>query len=168
MGPRTPLLGKRGVAAHIDKKLRSILNCAQTGMSGANVSPIGRNQLILIRSTSDNWWLNQPTFTRFALSGSHSLRSCPSAPIKGGFATFYLWSRPPFLLPRRGIRLAQLKCKTRDVQAIARLASVHRLLHLLYCFGWMSLQPFQGSPCSISLTASKTKCENQDRDQTNN
>ena len=36
----------------------------------------------MVRSTSDNRWLEPTTLPCFALSGSHSLRSCPSAPAK--------------------------------------------------------------------------------------
>src|SRR5216117_2938768 len=36
----------------------------------------------VVRSTSDNRWLEPATLPCFALSGSHSLRSCPSAPAK--------------------------------------------------------------------------------------
>src|SRR2546425_7201403 len=48
-----------------------------------SVSPIGRNiKNGVVRSTSDNRWLEPTTLPCFALSGSHSLRSCPSAPAK--------------------------------------------------------------------------------------
>src|SRR5947208_8528788 len=36
----------------------------------------------VVRPTSDNRWLERTTLPCFALSGSHSLRSCPSAPAK--------------------------------------------------------------------------------------
>src|SRR5947209_9334101 len=36
----------------------------------------------VVRSTSDNRWLERTTLPCFALSGSHSLRSCPSAPLR--------------------------------------------------------------------------------------
>src|SRR3989442_13138694 len=36
----------------------------------------------VVRSISNNWWLERTTLPCFALSGSHSLRSCPSAPAK--------------------------------------------------------------------------------------
>src|SRR5713101_5722330 len=35
-----------------------------------------------VRSPSDNRWLERTTLPCFALSGSHSLRSCPFAPAK--------------------------------------------------------------------------------------
>src|SRR6266704_6169394 len=48
-----------------------------------SVSPVGRNiKKGVVRSTSDNRWLERTTLPCFALSGSHSLRSCPSAPAK--------------------------------------------------------------------------------------
>src|SRR5947199_6004135 len=48
-----------------------------------SVSPVGRNiKNGVVRSTSDNRWLERTTLPCFALSGSHSLRSCPSAPAK--------------------------------------------------------------------------------------
>src|SRR5437867_4183197 len=62
---RSPLLGKGGVAAPSSKWSRSF-----EGAAG------------VVRSTSDNRWLEPTILPCFALSGSHSLRSCPSAPAK--------------------------------------------------------------------------------------
>src|SRR5213596_1559844 len=60
---RIPLLGKGGVAAPIKKKPRSLL-------SGADGVVGSRHRLSEVERT---------TLTCFALSGSHSLRSCPAA-----------------------------------------------------------------------------------------
>src|SRR5438445_9228136 len=74
---RSPLLGKGGVAAPSSKWSRSF------GGAARSVSPVGRNiKNGVVRSTSDNRWLEPTTLPCFALSGSHSLRSCPSAPAK--------------------------------------------------------------------------------------
>src|SRR5216117_221048 len=62
---RSPLLVKGGVAAPSSKWSRSF-----GGAAG------------VVRSTSDNRWLEPTILPCFALSGSHSLRSCPSAPVK--------------------------------------------------------------------------------------
>src|SRR5919108_1327639 len=62
---RSPLLGEGGVAAPSSKWSRSF-----GGAAG------------VVRSTSDNRWLEPTILPCFALSGSHSLRSCPSAPAK--------------------------------------------------------------------------------------
>src|SRR5437867_8578766 len=74
---RSPLLGKGGDAAPSSKWSRSF------GGAARSVSPVGRNiKNGVVRSTSDNRWLEPTTLPCFALSGSHSLRSCPSAPAK--------------------------------------------------------------------------------------
>src|SRR5438045_554629 len=60
----------------------------------------------VVRSTSDNRWLERTTLPCFALSGSHSLRSCPSAPAKEASLLFHNGrSHPSFAktLPRRGV-----------------------------------------------------------------
>src|SRR5947209_2939230 len=74
---RSPLLGKGGDAAPSSKWSRSF------GGAARSVSPVGRNiKNGVVRSTSDNRWLEPATLPCFALSGSHSLRACPSAPAK--------------------------------------------------------------------------------------
>src|SRR5207249_3806386 len=73
----SPLLGKGGDAAPSSKWSRSF------GGAARSVSPVGRNiKNGVVRSTSDNRWLEPTILPCFALSGSHSLRSCPSAPAK--------------------------------------------------------------------------------------
>src|SRR5213596_2941679 len=69
---KTPLLGKGGVAAPSSKWSRSF-----AGAAG------------VVRSTSDNRWLEPTILPCFALSGSHSLRSCPSAPAMEASRHFF-------------------------------------------------------------------------------
>ena len=85
---RSPLLGKGGVAAPSSKWSRSF-----GGAAG------------VVRSTSDNRWLEPTILSCFALSGSHSLRSCPSAPAKEASRHFLNGRRHPSF-PRRGVRLS--------------------------------------------------------------
>src|SRR5438552_17621402 len=47
------------------------------------------------KSTSYRGSAQEPPLPCFALSGSHSLRSCPSAPGQGSFATFFLGAASP-------------------------------------------------------------------------
>src|SRR5439155_19460032 len=77
---QTPLLGKGGVAAPSSKWSRSFGGAA--GHERSECEPDRAKQGRMVRSTSDNRWLEPTTLSCFALSGSHSLRSCPSAPAK--------------------------------------------------------------------------------------
>src|SRR3989442_2549126 len=58
----------------------------------------------VVRSNSNNRWLERTTLPCFALSGSHSLRSCPSARAKVASRSFLgRAATPPW--PRRHLRL---------------------------------------------------------------
>src|SRR5204863_1205423 len=72
-----------------------------------SVSPAGRNiKNGVVRSTSDNRWLERTTLPCFALSGSHSLRSCPSAPAKEASLLFLNGrSHPSFAKEGSSIRM---------------------------------------------------------------
>src|SRR2546425_7687577 len=60
----------------------------------------------VVRSTSDNRWLERTTLPCFALSGSHSLRSCPSAPAKEASPLFLNGrSHPSFAKEGSSIRM---------------------------------------------------------------
>src|SRR2546426_12712268 len=72
-----PSLAKEGWPRHQENGPVPLKGAARS------VSPLGRNiKNGVVRSTSDNRWLERTTLPCFALSGSHSLRSCPSAPAK--------------------------------------------------------------------------------------
>src|SRR5436309_5618640 len=107
---RTPLLGKGGVAAPIKKKPRSLLSGRRRGVG----------------STSDNRWLERTTLPCFALSGSHSLRSCPSAPERNG--VILLMARPPLLCQggEFAFPLVVLKCpNSRHLSITTTPQSIH-------------------------------------------
>src|SRR5438874_9675987 len=78
-----------GVAAPQKEKSRSFLGRAQTGMSGANVSPIGRNNKVMpganvspIGRNKEEWFLS-----RTAITGGFRPRNHPGAAIKRRRAT---------------------------------------------------------------------------------
>src|SRR6266705_2491394 len=93
---RTPLLGKGGVAAPINKISRSFLSRAQTGW---------------FVQTSDYRKLNEPPRPRFSKERGHFLDRAATPPLPrrgvpfGCFATFQVhcvFINPTFCLPRSG------------------------------------------------------------------
>src|SRR5437870_7952967 len=94
-------LGKGGVAAPSSKWPRSFEK------RGAKREPgRAKHQERVVRSTSDNRWVERTTLPCFALSGSHSLRSCPSAPAKDASPLFLNGrSHPSFAKEGSSIRM---------------------------------------------------------------
>src|SRR5439155_23832721 len=84
---RIPLLGKGGW-------LRPLKKCGEASLAGADGVVGSNHRLSEVERT---------ILPCFALSGSHSLRSCPAAPRKERNHLLDGAATPP--LPRRGVRL---------------------------------------------------------------
>ena len=118
----------------LDKQgwLRPSRKCREASLAGADgherseCEPDRAKQGRVVGSTSDNRWLERTTLPCFALSGSHSLRSCPSAPERNG--VILLMARPPLLCQggEFAFPLVVLKCpNSRHLSITTTPQSIH-------------------------------------------
>src|SRR5437667_6620519 len=93
--------GGKGEVPSLDKEgwLRPLRKCREASLAGADgherseCEPDRAKQEKVVGSSHRLSDVERTNLACFALSGSHSLRSCPAAPQGNG--TIYLMARPP-------------------------------------------------------------------------